>query len=247
MARRLFFVEEVRSGKGWIRGEEAHHLTRVLRVEAGQVYEISDNAGLYLAEVETARKNEVVFAVKERLEVVEAAPRIELAAGLIRFERFEWMMEKATELGAAAIHPLIAERSEKGLEQAAAKRTERWRRIAREACEQSRRARLPEIHSPARRAPEGEFTRRLVLDEAGGTPGMLEALGAERGEAETVALAVGPEGGWTEREREAWVAAGWKRVTLGPGILRAETAAVAALAVVRAAWLPYHEEQCRKK
>lgn len=247
MARRLFFVDEVRSGRAFIRGEEAHHLTRVLRVEPGQAYEISDNESLYLGEVETARKSEVVFTVKQRLEIVEAAPAMALAAGLIRFERFEWIIEKATELGARAILPIAAERSEKGLEQAASKRMERWRRIAREACEQSRRARMPELAAPSDAPPAGEFSHRFLLDEEGGTPGILEALGDERPAQARVALAIGPEGGWTDRERERWQQAGWTRVTLGSGILRAETAAAAALAVVRAAWLPYHGKQCLKK
>ncbi len=242
MARRLFFVDEVRLGRARLTGEQAHHLTRVLRVEPGQRYEISDNRELYLAEIETARKDEVSFTVVEKLAAAERATRLHLFAALIRLERFEWIVEKAAELGAASIHPLIAERSERGIERAAGKRAARWRRIAREACEQSRRAWLPEIGAPVRE-PAGEFALRLLFDELPGTPPVLSVIGAAP---ETAAVLIGPEGGWTGGERERYECAGWTRVSLGTGLLRAETAAVAALAVLNAAWAPYHEERCPK-
>src|SRR5690348_4269080 len=145
MARRRFFVEEIRGGRAEVSGDEAHHLTRVLRVEAGQKYEIPDNRDVYLAEVAAARKDRVSFTVIEKLAAPEAPVRLVLVAALIKFDRMEWMLEKATELGAAAIVPFAAERSEKGLERAAAKRLPRWRKIVREASEQARRNRLPEV------------------------------------------------------------------------------------------------------
>ena len=143
--RRRFFVDEVRNGKAQIEGDEARHLTRVLRVEAGQRYEISDNRNVYLAEIETARKENVIFRTLEKLPAAAAPARFELYAALIKFDRFEWIVEKATELGVTEIVPIEATRSERGLEKAAAKRVERWRRIALEASQQSRRAHLPEI------------------------------------------------------------------------------------------------------
>src|SRR5579863_9709803 len=141
MARRRFFVDAVQSGRARITGPDAHHLTRVLRVEPGQQFDISDNHSVYLAEVESARKDLVSFAVREKLASVEPLVRTTLLACLIRFERFEWMLEKATELGVSRVVPVRAERSEKGLEHAAGKRLPRWNRIAREASEQSRRSR----------------------------------------------------------------------------------------------------------
>ena len=99
MARRRFFVDAVQSGRARITGPDAHHLTRVLRVEAGQHFEISDNQNVYLAEVESARKDLVTFVVEERLVVVEPTVRTTLLASLLRFERFELIIEKATELG----------------------------------------------------------------------------------------------------------------------------------------------------
>lgn len=237
MARRRFFVDAVQSGRARITGPDAHHLTRVLRVEPGQQFEISDNHTVYLAEVESARKDMVSFAVGEKVEAVEPAVHTTILASLIRFERLEWLLEKATELGVERVVPVRAERSERGLEQAVGKRMSRWNRIVREASEQSRRARLPEIGTAVALA-EGikmEADYRYALEEAVAPP-LLPVIPEHRQAGESVALLVGPEGGWTDRERELIVSAGWRSVSLGPQILRAETAAIAALAVINAAW-----------
>ena len=116
MARRRFFVEAVRNERAEVSGETAEHLRRVLRVEAGQRFEIADNQSVYLAEVEGFRKDRVLFHVLERLEAEAPPVRVILLASLIKFDRFEWIVEKATELGAEAIVPVEAERSEKGLQ-----------------------------------------------------------------------------------------------------------------------------------
>src|SRR4051794_10543291 len=129
MARRRFFVNEVRNGRAELTGDDARHLTRVLRVEPGQSYEISDNRRAYLAEVETARKEHVVFRVSETLQAEPPQVSVSVLAALIKFEHFELLVEKATELGAAEIVPVQTARSEHGLERAALKRIERWRRI----------------------------------------------------------------------------------------------------------------------
>src|SRR5258706_6911871 len=167
MARRRFFVDEVRRGEAELDGEEAEHLTRVLRAEVGQQYEICDGASWYLSEIVEARKHSVRFRVLEELTAVEPTVRISLLMSLIKFERFEWMVEKATELGVETIVPVQAERSDKGLELAARKRVERWNRIARAAGQQSRRVQLPAISSPVslREAALSQAERRLFLDE----------------------------------------------------------------------------------
>ncbi|MBI4903588.1 MAG: 16S rRNA (uracil(1498)-N(3))-methyltransferase [Acidobacteria bacterium] len=238
MARRLFFVDGVHSGRAEITGDEAAHLTKVLRVDAGQRYELSDNQHLYLAEVELARKAQVTFRILEKYDPRPAPVVLHLAAALIKFDHFEWMLEKATELGVARITPVIAERSDKGLDHAAAKRTERWTRILRESCQQSRRAHLPELDRPVAlsRIAVPDSAVCLLLDEAESTAPILTALPAERHAADQLTLLVGPEGGWTDRERAAAIEAGWRPVTLGPSILRAETAAIAGLAILSAAW-----------
>jgi 16S rRNA (uracil1498-N3)-methyltransferase len=236
--RRRFFVDQVRNGQAEISGEDAKHLTRVLRVEVGQRYEISDNHSVYLAEIETARKEQVTFRTLEKLPVVEPPLRMILCAAIIKFDHFEWMIEKATELGVAEIVPMITVRTEKGLEKAAHKRLERWRRIGLEASQQSRRAHLPQIAEPTPwpDALATEAAYRYALDENASRP-LATAFPEARHAEDAAALLVGPEGGWTEEERAGFTAAGWAPVSLGPSILRAETAALAALAVVSAAWL----------
>jgi 16S rRNA (uracil1498-N3)-methyltransferase len=237
--RRRFFVNEVRNGHAKVEGEDARHLTRVLRVEAGQRYEISDNLNVYLAEIETARKENVVFRTLEKLPPAPPSARLELYAALIKFDRFEWIVEKATELGVTEIIPVEAARSDRGLEKAAAKRVERWRRIALESSQQSRRAVLPEIAEPISLndaiARPGSY--RFALDETPGAAPLLGALPPVRAAQDTVAILTGPEGGWTEEERACFAAAAWTPVSMGPLILRAETAVIAALAVVSQAWL----------
>jgi 16S rRNA (uracil1498-N3)-methyltransferase len=236
MARRRFFVDEVRRGEAELEGEEAEHLTRVLRAETGQQYEICDGARLYLGEIVEARKHWVRFRIVESLDVSEPAVRIVLMMSLIKFDRFEWMIEKATELGVERIVPLQADRSEKGLELAARKRVERWRKIARAACQQSRRVHLPEILTPitVREAATAAAQYRFYLEETSSCPLLLKAVLAlpERKGGETTAALVGPEGGWTDRERLQLVNGGWTPVSLGPQILRAETAAIAAVAIL---------------
>jgi 16S rRNA (uracil1498-N3)-methyltransferase len=236
MARRRFFVDEVRRGEATLDGEEAEHLTRVLRVEIGQRYEISDGARLYLSEIVEARKRSVRFRVIEELPAVEPAVRITLMMSLIKFERFEWVMEKATELGVEKIVPVQAGRSEKGLELAARKRVERWRKIVRAASEQSRRVHLPEVGAPVEFSRAlGSEGRKIYLEEAAGCPLLIKSVVEPRA-GETVGILVGPEGGWTDRERAQLVEAQWTGVSLGSQILRAETAAIAAVAVIAHVW-----------
>jgi 16S rRNA (uracil1498-N3)-methyltransferase len=237
MARRRFFVDAVHSGHAQIVGEQAHHLSRVLRVAIGQKFEISDNQTVYLAEVESARKDLVSFAIVERIEAGAPVVRTALLASLIKFEHFEWMIEKATELGVERVIPVEAERSEKGLAAAALKRTARWNRIAREASEQSRRTRLPMIERVVSLpdALRGQADYRFVLEEASAAPIMAIVPASLRAE-DRVAVLVGPEGGWTDKERSEIAGAGWTAVSLGPQILRAETAAIAGLSIINALW-----------
>jgi 16S rRNA (uracil1498-N3)-methyltransferase len=240
MARRRFFVEQVRNGWAELRGQAAEHLRCVLRAERGQRYEISDNQNAYLAEIADFGPARVRFRVVERLDDTPLPVRTILLAALVKFDRFEWMLEKATELGVESIIPVQTDRSEKGLERAAEKRLERWRRIVLESSQQARRLRRPDVHGPRPLAEallwQGGF--RYVLDEAPGSPPLLAVLPepGTRAPADTVALLVGPEGGWTQAERVASRQAGWQAVSLGPLVLRAETAAIAALAILINAW-----------
>jgi 16S rRNA (uracil1498-N3)-methyltransferase len=229
-------VDSIRGGTAELRGEEARHLTRVLRVEPGQRFEISDNQQAYLAEITEARGEHVVFRVVEPIPAVLSPVSVTLCASLIKFDRFEWIVEKATELGVDRILPVEAARTEKGLFDASQKRRERWMRVARESSQQSRRVRIPEIAPAVRfeRCLEEVAAHRYFLEESLAPP-LLREIPAER--SDSAALLIGPEGGWTDSERRLAAAASWQPVSLGPLVLRAETAACAALAIVVNAWL----------
>jgi 16S rRNA (uracil1498-N3)-methyltransferase len=239
MARRRFFVNQVHSGFAELTGESAQHLTRVLRVEKGQTFEITDNSRVWLATVESARRDLVRFEVMEELPASPPAPAVALYLALIKFDRFEWAVEKATELGVTRIVPVAATRSERGLFEGGQKRVERWRRIAHEASEQSRRLQVPEIDAPVKltQALRDESTHRFWCDERPGAPALVQAF--QPGANDATALLIGPEGGWTDPEREQFAACGWRGVSLGPLVLRAETAVCSALAVISQKWLVF--------
>ena len=239
MARRRFFVDEVRNGAAELRGDDARHLSRVLRAEPGQKYELSDGRSVWLAEISEARGERVAFRVLEPIASPELPVSLTLLVALIKFDRFEWIVEKATELGVTRIIPVEAARSEKGLFEASGKRTERWTRIAREAGQQSRRLRAPEILPAARfRTSLAESADHRYFLEEETAPPLLRSLPDSRPAAARVSVLVGPEGGWTDTERRAAAEAGWISVSLGPLVLRTETAAAAALSILSNAWCP---------
>ncbi len=194
MARRRFFVPEIRRGTAELTGDDAEHLVRVLRAEPGQVYEISDNHRAYLAQIEVARKSLVAFKILEELPVPTPLVHVVLVAALFKFDRFEWLVEKATELGVAEIRPFEAVRTERGLLQAAVKRRARWQRIALKAGQQARRVELPEISEACRftHALAVEADLRLLLDESAGAEPVLKILPAKGHAGNRVALLLGP-------------------------------------------------------
>ena len=230
----MFYATAVSGERATIGGETAEHMRRVLRVEVGQRFEISDGQRVHLAEVTSFGKGTVEFSLVEPLPDRRPGANITVSAALIKFDRFEWLIEKCSELGVRRIVPVIAARCDTGLDKAAAKRQARWLRIALESGQQCRRAIPIQIYEPvAFQAALGNGANvRLFLDEAGGEP-LLPQCGENEGE---VALLVGPEGGWTEGERAAALATGWCAATLGDQILRAETAAIAAVSVVQGVW-----------
>src|ERR1700730_4360049 len=206
--RRRFFVEKFQEGSATLRGETAHHLGRVLRAETGQLYELSDGQCLWLARTESVGRDEVQFKLVEPLPAPVAPVRVELLLAIVKFDCFEWALEKATELGANEIAPLDAERSEKGLIAAAGKRAERWKRILAESAQQARRLRIPVLRDSAK--PGDAFRAsaaplRLLLSERAGARPLREvfepiALVGRNDDAARVAIAIGPEGGWTDSE-----------------------------------------------
>lgn len=231
-------MDGIDGGAAELRGDDARHLTRVLRAEAGRQYEISDGRQAYLAEIEEARGDRVIFRVIEPVDSPLLPVRITLCAALVKFDRIEWTIEKATELGVERILPVETARTEKGLLEASGKRRQRWQRIAHESSQQSRRLSAPEIAPAAgfRQALAIEADYRYFLEEAVAPP-LLRLLPAAKAATDRVALLAGPEGGWTDGEREAAAAAGWRPASLGPLVLRAETAAVAAVAAIVNGWM----------
>jgi 16S rRNA (uracil1498-N3)-methyltransferase len=234
MARRRFFVDEFLGDRAVLHGPGARHLCQVLRVKPGQLYEVSDATRVWLGRVVTAAPSEVVFAIEQELPAGPGLPDVTVLAAIFKFDRYEWMLEKATELGVARLVPVIAARTEAGLARAAAKRVERWRRLVHEAAQQSRRLRPLEVLDPLPldRALASDWGQpRWILDEslAGFHEGELDAAPAG---GERPVLLTGPEGGFTDAERTLAHRHCFAPVSLGPLILRAETAVLAALAVV---------------
>ena len=231
--RRRFFVESFEGQRATLRGENATHLARVLRAQPGQLYELSDGESVWLARVERAGCEAVEFSLVEALPVEKSHLEITLLLSIVKFDRFEWSLEKAAELGVKRIVPLAAVRSERALVTAAVKRARRWEKILYEAAQQARRLRPPDLGG-ALRAVEA-FARsedgvRLLLSERQDAAPLRSALRTKS--QQKVTLAIGPEGGWTEEEFEAARAAGFAEVSLGANILRTETAVIAALAIV---------------
>jgi 16S rRNA (uracil1498-N3)-methyltransferase len=218
-----------------LNGDQAQHLARVLRAQPGQIFDVVADGFLHRAEVTSVRDDEVIFTLHEEHEA-EAALPVRLLLAVFKFDHMEWAIEKACELGAARITPVLARRTEKHLAQAASKRVDRWRRIVREAAQQSRRTDVPEVDDPATLKQlllTINEPIKLLLAETEEEHTLRAALDAAPPEA-SIALAIGPEGGWTAEEMQLFLGHGWQHVTLGPRILRAETAAIAALAITSA-------------
>ena len=238
MTRRRWIAEHWDEATATLSGAQADHMARVLRAQPGMEADVVAGGHVYHAEVVVVTPYEVRFNLIAEIQADPALP-ITLAVSIFKFDHMEWGIEKATELGVAAIAPVIARRTEKHLAQAAAKRVERWRRIAHEAAQQSRRSDVPLIHDPALLADRIRATSdsvRVVLAEQERSTTLRtvveEAVNAAQNQMPVLELAFGPEGGWAPDEEALFDANGWRAASLGPRILRAETAAIAALSVV---------------
>ena len=214
-------------------GDAAHHLGRVLRAQPGQLYELSDGQQVRLGRIEKIARDRIDFVLLDDIPAHEPAIHITLLLAVVKFDAFEWAIEKATELGVSAIVPLAASRSEKALLAAAGKRAERWKKILAEASQQSRRIRIPALQSLSQPAQAfsacPDASRKITLSERPDAPALRQVLSAESARPQAV-LAIGPEGGWTDAEFAAAQASGFREASLGKLILRTETAVAAALA-----------------
>jgi 16S rRNA (uracil1498-N3)-methyltransferase len=241
MTRRRWIADTWTATTAALTGDQAVHLARVLRAEPGQIFDVVAGGFLHRAEIVSASEQQVLFTLHEELESNAALP-LHLLLAVFKFDHMEWAIEKATELGIAHIVPILARRTEKHLTLAAPKRAERWRRIALEAAKQSRRTDIPSIADPTQlkvALEQEKSSIRILLSETEQETTLTAALTAST---ETVAasdkeasvqcaLAIGPEGGWTPEEMSLFTQHRWQHVTLGPRILRAETAAIASIAI----------------
>jgi 16S rRNA (uracil1498-N3)-methyltransferase len=230
MSRRRWIADEVSGNRAALTGSHAAHLSRVLRARVGQEFEIATGASVRSGRVTRIDHDRVEFELGDEINAT-ATPNLTLALSIFKFDRMEWAIEKCTELGAARIVPVIASRTETHLAAAASKRVERWQRIARQASEQSRRNSTPEINQPVKLTAALALpgTMRIVLAESEQQTMLKDVLHTPS--PRDIVLALGPEGGWTPSELELFRDAGWIAASLGNTILRAETAAIAALAV----------------
>lgn len=213
----------------------ANHLARVLRLREGDACVLFNGDGNdYDARIEAISKREVVVELRGSRAVDTESPlHVTLLQGIARGEKMDLILQKATELGVAAVIPVVAERTEVKLDaERAEKRVAHWRSVIASACEQSGRARLPALAAPtalsdAARGLEGDAVR-LTLDPTGEVS--LATVQIAKG---AVVVAIGPEGGWSPRDREILSAAGFIGLRLGPRILRTETAGLAAIAALQ--------------
>ncbi|HVC00087.1 MAG TPA: RsmE family RNA methyltransferase [Candidatus Dormibacteraeota bacterium] len=235
--RRRFLVDSFDAGRACLRGKDARHLGRVLRARPGQLYELSDGQAVWLAKVTAVDRESVDFTLVEPVESASLTVDVTLLLSVIRFAHFEWALEKAAEMGAGAIQPVAASRTDWALLEAAPKRHARWEKIAHEAARQSRRIAPPRVLpllSPAEVFRQSTAEKKLLLSERPDAP-CFERF-RPLTPPSSVVLAFGPEGGWTEEEYALALQAGFAEASLGPLILRTETAVVAALAIVLCAW-----------
>jgi 16S rRNA (uracil1498-N3)-methyltransferase len=234
MTRRRWIADTHTATHASLTGMQAQHLARVLRAGPGQVFDVVAGGHLHRAEIVSVTDSEVIFLLHEEMLADPALP-LHLLLAVFKFDRYEWAIEKATELGVERITPVLARRTEKHLALSSTNRVARWRRIAHEAAQQSRRSDVPTIDDPIALKSALETTtasQKILLAETEEDTSLAGVLSPHQGAA--TALAIGPEGGWTPEEMALFTEQNWRSVTLGPRILRAETAAIAALAIASA-------------
>jgi 16S rRNA (uracil1498-N3)-methyltransferase len=236
MTRRRFYVprDSIRGGIAALPPGEAHHLRDVLRMGTGDTVEIFDDAGIgYTGEVEL-RESEVFVRNLERIPSQKSPFRLTLAAALLKSANFEWILQKATELGVDEIIPLKTRLSDVRIPaEKIEARSERWQRIIREAAKQCRRTAFPALRKPL------DFSCLLAAEEFSACSKILfyekaaEPFQSESIESDKILVCIGPEGGWDPAEVEKAEEAGYGIFGLGPWTLRAETAAIAAISIVQ--------------
>lgn len=240
MKTRLFVSGELINGAQFVlEGDRAHYLGRVLRLRVGDNVCVFNGAGgEWLASIDSMTKSTATLSIGEEIDASTESPlKIHLVQGVSRGERMDFVVQKATELGVKRITPVLTEYSMVKLDAArAAKRREHWQSVAASACEQSGRVRLPLVDAPLSLkdwfgAKPAAVDAELILK-----PGAVESLASVNAPHTKVCILIGPEGGFSDTEYEDARITGFQAVSLGPRVLRTETAAVAALTVLQTRW-----------
>ena len=234
MTRRRWIADEVTQNRAALIGPHAEHLARVLRAQLGQEFDITTRDAVRRGRITAISDTRVEFELAEEISAA-ILPDLTLFLAIFKFDRMEWAIEKATELGVRRIVPVVTRRTDAHLASAASKRLERWQRLAHQASEQSRRPATTELSSPIKvtEAVATSATTRILLTESETQHTLLDRLESHVPDS-SLALAIGPEGGWTPDEITTFTTAGFLPASLGPTILRAETAAIAAVAIALA-------------
>jgi 16S rRNA (uracil1498-N3)-methyltransferase len=244
-----FYVEKGRitGDRLILEGREHHHLGRVARCRPGDVVWLFDESGMtYRARVEEIGPEKTNLSILERVRAEVRGTEIKLGQSLIKAKGMDLLVREATELGIAALFPVVAARSVVKVGERADKKVERWCAIAREASKQSKSCLVPRVFPPR---PLSEFLTdidaavKIVLSENHGRPLREVVLAAEGELPADVVLLVGPEGGWTPAEEKKIRGCGYEAVSLGRSILRAETAALSAVAILSHFWKRYYVSQ----
>ncbi len=235
---RIFVEAELLAGAALTLPQAAcHHLLVVLRAKVGQPLILCNNTGVEaIAAIEQLDKKSAVARIQSVETIERESPlKIHLAIGISRGERMEFVLQKSTELGASAITPLWCERTEVKLDDARLqKKMQHWQQIILNACEQCGRTRLPVLHAPQRvhDFTSGDINElRFVLHHRS-----AHALPHARHKPVSVSLLIGPEGGLSEAEISSATQAGFSPLTLGPRVLRTETAPLVALSLLQCRW-----------
>lgn len=235
---RLFLDADIGGARVSIGEREAHYMGRVLRLRPGDALVVFDGHGRERrAAIERLERKRAEIVLGDALEpLAEPATAVTLIQALVKSDAMDTIVQKATELGVSAIHAVKTDFSVIKLDaERARRRVEHWKRVARSACEQSGRHRPPAIHAPARLAdllPTLPAADRRIAFHPGTAP--LDSGDATRGA--HVCVLLGPEGGFSEADLGAISAAGFARFRLGPRILRADTAAIAACTLAQRLW-----------
>ncbi len=243
MTSNHFFIKKSFVSGPWLSlaGREHHHLNHVVRLRVQDEIWLFDEEGTrYRARIEAIGRQQTRLKLLEKLEPREYRSKITLAQAILKAKPMDWLVQKSTELGVVSIAPVLTGRCVVKLEERRASKVERWRQIAREASKQCRSGLVPSILTPRALKEfllEAEADQKLFLSEHHGRL-LKDVVGVVRDydPPPNVIILVGPEGGWTAAEEVQVLSHGYKAVSLGQNILRAETASLAALAIIVHCW-----------